>query len=579
MEIIANRPKPNLDVTGNVYFGSKRLNSKDRREVVSFVSQESPLLGEFTVRETLWFAARLYFGYRGTPRKTISDKIDHVIKSVGLTACADVKVGSLFFRGLSGGQKKRLSLAVELISSPPIIILDEPTSGLDSSSAFGVIMALKNLAQMGHTILATIHQPSSQIWQCLTNILLLSEGKYVYFGSAERAKDYFASLNLICPDHFNPGDYFSAILNTDFKSKERENVPSIDSLRSSYDASAVKRMELQVHLDEITEHRKTIAHASRRQTKANKRISGRITNANILQQEEKYDKLEDNKVSILSWILSPTSSKHVAMLSSTLTLFHRNMMSLYRNPGILMVRLVVYMTLGLFLGLLYLNYGRQLDTQNVLGISSVLLSCVGFFSFLSISVIPFVMETRSVTNRERKNGAYKLSSLVLANTLAIFPLTLILSIVAVLIVYFMVGLNNFFEFFIGLWILLFCSETFVQMLSSILKNPETAVSIAIGFIGILFLCSGFFIPVDNMSWGIRWIAYVSPIRYIFRMFMRNQWTGVTNINSLIYPNGEAILNFFGLNNGLIVSFWGDFGVLCSFSAAYILITLFFGRSK
>lgn len=113
-----------MEITGNVLFNSRRLKTSDRRQLVSYVAQDTALAGEFTVRETLFFYAQMYFGVYSSTRHAMAEKIEDVILSVGLKSCEHVRVGSLFFRGLSGGQKKRLAIAIELISSPSVLICD-----------------------------------------------------------------------------------------------------------------------------------------------------------------------------------------------------------------------------------------------------------------------------------------------------------------------------------------------------------------------------------------------------------------------------------------------------------------------
>jgi len=109
-----------------------------------------------------------------------------------------------------------LSIALELISYPDILILDEPTTGLDSYSALKIVEVLKNLTQQGICVIATIHQPSSQIWEMLDRTLLLSAGRIIYEGLPDGAEDFFASFGKKLPDSYNPADFFMQNINADF---------------------------------------------------------------------------------------------------------------------------------------------------------------------------------------------------------------------------------------------------------------------------------------------------------------------------------------------------------------------------
>lgn len=143
--------------------------------------QEDHLHGFYTVRQYMNHYITLNYGYAPTNEQR-EKIIQNISESTGLSTLLDNKVGDVFFKGLSGGQKRRLSIALELISYPDILILDEPTTGLDSFSALKIIEVLKKLTKQGICIIATIHQPSSQIWEMLDRMLLLSSGRIIYHG-------------------------------------------------------------------------------------------------------------------------------------------------------------------------------------------------------------------------------------------------------------------------------------------------------------------------------------------------------------------------------------------------------------
>lgn len=186
-----------------------------REALVSYVPQEDSMMGAFTVRESLCFAMRFHYGFR-LSRDKCQDIINDTLDLVGLRNAADTVVGDVFRKGLSGGQKRRLSLGVELVKKPSVLVLDEPTSGLDSASAFGVMDGLVKLAKKGHCVVSTIHQPSSEIWTLFDKFLLLSEGRTIYFGVAANAPPHFAALGYKVPEYSNPTDYLIGLVNTDF---------------------------------------------------------------------------------------------------------------------------------------------------------------------------------------------------------------------------------------------------------------------------------------------------------------------------------------------------------------------------
>lgn len=161
LDLIARRIDPfrrGREVLGEVRLNDKKLTSRGFGKIAVYVQQEDALVGVLTVREVLFNAARL--------AGISTDKIDPMIERLGLVSAQDTIVGNIFMKGLSGGQKRRLSLAEQLLTEPSLLLLDEPTSGLDSASALAVIELLRQLAHSdGCTVLCTIHQPASEIWE------------------------------------------------------------------------------------------------------------------------------------------------------------------------------------------------------------------------------------------------------------------------------------------------------------------------------------------------------------------------------------------------------------------------------
>ena len=152
----------------------------------AYVTQEDVLLGTLTVKETITYSAHLRL-----PNKTTKEELESIVEGtiieMGLQDCADTLVGNWHLRGLSGGEKKRLSIALEILTRPRLLFLDEPTSGLDSALAFFVVLTLRNIARDGRTIISSIHQPSSEVFALFDDLFLLSSGETVYFGEAKMA--------------------------------------------------------------------------------------------------------------------------------------------------------------------------------------------------------------------------------------------------------------------------------------------------------------------------------------------------------------------------------------------------------
>lgn len=153
----------------------------------AYVRQENVFLGTLTVRETITYSAHLRLP-AGMRKAEVAAVVEATILEMGLQECADRVIGNWHMRGISGGEKKRLSIALEILTRPRLLFLDEPTTGLDSAAAFFVVQTLKHIAVDGNkTIVSSIHQPSSEVFGLLDDLCLLSGGEAVFFGDAKLA--------------------------------------------------------------------------------------------------------------------------------------------------------------------------------------------------------------------------------------------------------------------------------------------------------------------------------------------------------------------------------------------------------
>lgn len=179
------------------------------------MTQEDVFLGTLTVRETIRYSAELRLSTNKT-KTEVQEIVETTIMEMGLQDCADNLIGNWHLRGISGGEKKRLSIALEILTQPNLLFLDEPTTGLDGASAFFVTTVLKNIAFAGKTVVSSIHQPSGEVFALFDDLFLLSGGKTVYFGEANGALQFFADSGFPCPKTRNPSDHFLRCTNSDF---------------------------------------------------------------------------------------------------------------------------------------------------------------------------------------------------------------------------------------------------------------------------------------------------------------------------------------------------------------------------
>mmetsp|Transcript_26825 Transcript_26825/g.43807 ORF Transcript_26825/g.43807 Transcript_26825/m.43807 type:complete len:755 (+) Transcript_26825:191-2455(+) len=201
-------------VNGDILINGEKATMSTMRRISAFVFQDDVILDTMTVREALVMSARLRLP-RKMSHKDKMARVNEIIEEMQLEKCADTLIGSSLIKGVSGGERKRCALGMEMMSHPSVLFCDEPTSGLDSFTALHVVQVLKDLAQRGRTVVATLHQPSSEIFHMFDELLILSEGRIMYMGESEHSMDYFARVGFPCPKYTNPADYFfMKILNT-----------------------------------------------------------------------------------------------------------------------------------------------------------------------------------------------------------------------------------------------------------------------------------------------------------------------------------------------------------------------------
>ncbi|KAJ2263529.1 hypothetical protein J3F81_006358, partial [Coemansia sp. RSA 371] len=203
-----------------LYRGAKRHPGHFKR-ISAYVQQDDLMHPLLTVQETLAYASRLRLPNKHYNAQTKSERVNTVIRQLRLEAARNTRIGDAKVRGVSGGERKRVSIGTELLTDPRLLFLDEPTSGLDSNSSELVVELVKSISQeQGIATLMTIHQPNARIFNTFDKVILLSQGRVVYFGPTATAIDYFADLGYQCPMHENPADYFVDLMTLDYRTEK-----------------------------------------------------------------------------------------------------------------------------------------------------------------------------------------------------------------------------------------------------------------------------------------------------------------------------------------------------------------------
>lgn len=208
INVLAGDVARDARLEGHIFINNQEtIGTRKMKDIAGFVFQDDLLLQTMTVKEAIKMSVML----RSPPQITEdmqAERVKRALRMFRLTHAANTVVGSPDKKGISSGERKRTAIAMEVVINPAILFLDEPTSGLDTYTAFMAIKILHGLAQRGHTVITTIHQPSSEIFHLFDDLLILAHGRILYFGPAAESVAYFSRLGYKCPQYTNPADYF-----------------------------------------------------------------------------------------------------------------------------------------------------------------------------------------------------------------------------------------------------------------------------------------------------------------------------------------------------------------------------------
>ncbi|KAF2031046.1 P-loop containing nucleoside triphosphate hydrolase protein [Setomelanomma holmii] len=208
---------------GNMTFNGAEPSQDVIHAICSFVTQDDDaLLASLTVRETLRYAAGLRLP-KWMSKEQKMQRAEQILLKMGLKDCADNLIGNDLIKGISGGEKRRVTIAVQILTEPRVLLLDEPLSGLDAFTALSIVDVLRGLANEGRTLVVTIHQPRSDLFAHFGNVLLLARGGFpIYAGPAVDMLPHFADQGYECPQHVNPADFALDLITVDLQHEARE---------------------------------------------------------------------------------------------------------------------------------------------------------------------------------------------------------------------------------------------------------------------------------------------------------------------------------------------------------------------
>ncbi|KAK4484491.1 hypothetical protein RD792_007074 [Penstemon davidsonii] len=503
LEILAGLIVPCRPSTGHVLVNDLPMNVAHFRRISGYVTQDEGLFPLLTVKETLTYSARLRL-HMGC----VKTRVENLLKELGLEHISDERIGSESTRGISGGEKRRVSIGVELVHDPAVILLDEPTSGLDSASALHVMLVLNSMSKnQGKTIVLTIHQPGFQILDLFDKVLLLSNGMVLHNGSLNLLEERLKSAGHCMPRHVNVVEF------------------SIDVIESLHYEENVN--DDQVYILNHEEQRKHILYCNS-SFKEVLILSHRFTK-NIFRTKRLF--FSRTSQALLVGILLGT------IFSNTFN--NSKGMKMQNQVGFFAFSLTFLMSSTTEALPIFLQERRIVmkeTTRGVYRISSyIIANTLVFVPFLLIVALLYAIPVYWLVGLRHE-------------------------------------IDGFLYFTLVVWIVMLMSNSFVACFSTLVTNLIMGMSLIAGVMGSFFLFSGYFLSKDTIPKYWSFMQYLSLYKYPFECFMINEFGGeqgksrcLQNIGSQCLINGDQFLMQQGLKESLK---WNNLVVMLSFIFGY-----------
>ncbi|KAL2644833.1 hypothetical protein R1flu_012420 [Riccia fluitans] len=515
LDSLAGRLAKNATLSGDILINGRRKTLS--YGTAAYVTQQDVLVGTLTVRESIRYSADLRLP-TSTPNTGRTAIVERVLVEMGLQDCADTPIGNWHLRGLSGGEKRRVSIALEILTRPRVLFLDEPTSGLDSASAFFVITTLRNLARDGRTVIASIHQPSSEVFELFDMLCLLSNGKTVYFGEASSANE----------------------------------TEDLESQQDPLDRMRTTEM-VQILVDSYQKSEYAMRTAARVQD-----------------------------ISQVKGTVVECAGSLAGFVMQAYTLTRRSFVNMSRDIGYYWLRLIIYNILCICIGSIFFKIGTSFTSitgragcmSYVVGFLTFM-SIGGFPSFVE----DMKVFSRERLNGHYGVAAFVIGN-TLSSVPFLFLISIVSSSIVYFMVGLHPGVVHFIYFVLLLFASLACVESLMMAVASIIfPNFLLGIILGAGIQGVYMLTSGFFrLPYDIPKPVWRYpVSYFSLNMYGIQGFYKNDFLGLefTNmeIDGVVVGSplkGEDILrNTYQID--LARSKWVDLTILVGMIVVYRLL--------
>ncbi|EDO19159.1 hypothetical protein Kpol_1050p16 [Vanderwaltozyma polyspora DSM 70294] len=592
LDILAKKRKTGR-VSGTLKINGIDIPRNKYTKLIGFVDQDDYLLPTLTVYETVLNSALLRLP-RSMSFAAKRARVFQVLDELRILDIKDRIIGNDYERGISGGEKRRVSIACELVTSPLILFLDEPTSGLDSNNANNVVECLLRLSKdYKRTLIFSIHQPRSNIFHLFDKLVLLSNGDMIYSGDAIKVNDFLRNSGYECPEGYNIADYLIDItfdLAPNLKTNNaKSRIHDAENILLQGNDSAQKNMTRSVtqgewehfatHRDEM---RNLLQESSAPENETVNSMNSKLL-CKKFRDGQFFDQLvseidqSDTEASTNSTSLAVPSVKKAASFGQQLSILcSRSFKNVYRDPKLLLENYGLTVLLALFLGALYYNITNDISGfQNRMGLFFFILTYFGFITFTGLSSFSF---ERIIFIKERSNNYYSPLAYYLSKIISdLIPLRVIPPVLLALVIYPMAGLNlresGFLKFIIILILFNFGISLEILTIGITFKDLNNSIILSVLVLLGSLLFSGLFINTQDITnVAFKYLKNISIFYYAYEALLINE------VKTLILREkkyglnievpGATILSTFGFK---VQNLFFDIKILALFNVVFLIL--------
>ncbi|KAI8092617.1 ABC-2 type transporter-domain-containing protein [Halteromyces radiatus] len=510
LRVLANMRGAFTDINGTVSYGGidPKTFASHFRGQVAYNGEEDLHYPTLTTKQTLQFALRTKTPGKRLPNETKDDFVNKILymlgNMLGLTKQMDTMVGNAFVRGLSGGERKRLSIAEQMTTSSSINCWDCSTRGLDAASALDYVRSLRIMTDIfNKTTIATLYQASNNIYNLFDKVLLLDEGYCIYFGPGDRAKQYFEDLGFYCPPRKSLPDFLTGLCNP----LEREIKPGFESTAPQHAA------DFQNSYYQSSIHKEMMAEME--------------------QYEQKLS--QENQAAAFKEAVSQEHQKHTSRRSPYIASFYQQVKALTIRQYHLLIKdteaLISRYGTILIQGLITASCFFMLPTTGLGAFSrgGALFFAVLFNAFISQSELVRFLMGRPILEKHKHYAMYRPSAYYIAQVVLDIPYALVQVLLFEICTYFMMGLNltagRFFTYFILLFFINMTMNGFFRFFGAIAPSFFVATQVTGVLLIALVTYTGYVIPYSKMHPWLFWIYWINPITYGYKTLLINEMQG------------------------------------------------------